>query len=322
MTVQFQDYYETLGVARSASQDEIRKRYRSLAREFHPDVNKDAGAEARFKQVTEAYEVLGDPEKRKRYDALGQNWKNGQTFTPPEGFEDLFRGFERGGGGGFQGSFGGGPGGTGGAGGFSSFFESLFGNAGGGVRGAGARTRGRRARAGATIEAELALTLEELVTGGKKSFRLQRSGGGGDREYAVAIPPGTRDGTTIRLAGQGAEGHGGPAGDLLLRVKLLGHPRLKVEGDDVVTRLDLSPADAVLGAKLPVRMLQGSADVTIPAGSSSGKRLRLRGHGLPKKGGARGDLIVELRVVVPSEPSERERELYEELRKLSTKDGG
>ncbi len=329
MPVQYQDYYETLGVARDASQEEIRKRYRELARKYHPDVNKESGAEERFKQVAEAYEVLGDAEKRKRYDALGRNWHAGEEFTPPPGFEEMFRGF----GGGRGGA--GGPGGFGGGafefdlggGGFSSFFESLFGGGGvGGARRTGARRAGGRAHAarpGATIEAVLELSLEELVAGGKKSFRVEPVGGGAGREYAVAIPPGTRDGTTIRLAGQGGAGPGGaPAGDLLLKVKLREHPRLRVEGDDVVARLDLSPADAALGAKLPVRLLQGSADVTIPPGSSSGKRLRLRGHGLPRKGGQRGDLIVELRIVVPAEPTERERELYEQLRQASSGERG
>ncbi len=306
MTVKFQDYYEVLGVKRDASQEEIQKAYRGLARKYHPDVAKSDDAEEKFKQISEAYEVLKDPDKRKRYDQLGANWKTGQDFTPPPGWG----GFGGGGAGGASFEFGGG--------GFSEFFESLFGGLGGRSRGAG----GRRAAAGATVEAELVLSLEDVVRGGSKSISLaspDAAGGRSTKNYTVKIPVGVRDGSTIRLAGQGRPAPGGgAAGDLLLRVKVAPHARFEVDGHDVTSRLKLTPWEAALGAKVTVPTLDDSVTLTIPAGSQSGQKMRLRGKGLPKgKGEGAGDLYVELRVAVPKTLTEEERKLFESLREVS-----
>ena len=310
MSVRYQDYYKLLGVERSASDKEIQAAFRKLARKHHPDVDKSVGAEARFKEFTEAYEVLKDADKRRRYDALGENWREGQEFTP-RGEHDFPRGF---GGAGFE-SHGGD---------FSSFFEALFGDA------QAARTRGRagraRARRGVSHEAEVTLTLADLVRGGSHSIALEsreRDDEGDARsvrhDYDVRIPVGTTDGTTIRLAGQGARGEGGaPAGDLLLRVRVAPDERFRVDGFDLHTMLRVAPWEAGLGAKVDVALPVGQATLSVPAGSSSGRKLRLRGQGLPKRDGTRGDLTAELQVVLPSELSERERELLAEWARLAT----
>lgn len=318
MAVRYQDYYQTLGVERGADAKEIQRAYRKLAREFHPDVNKDPGAEDRFKQINEAYEVLSDPEKRKRYDQLGPNWEAGQEFTPPPGYEGTPFGFGRGGfdQGGIE--FGGDD-----FGGFSSFFEALFGQAGPRMR--THSPHAPRARRGRSQEAEIELALEDLLRGGTHEIVLQSVEHGPDgrpqrteRRYDVRIPPGTTDGTTIRLAGQGSPGAGGaPSGDLLLRVRLARHPRFEVDGFDLSTRVEVAPWEAALGARIDLVLLSGSATLTVPPGSSSGRRLRLRGQGLPQRDGTRGDLLVELAIVVPPELTPRERELYEELRRES-----
>jgi curved DNA-binding protein len=323
MAVKFQDYYETLGVARDAKPEEIQRAYRKLARKFHPDVNKAADATERFKRINEAYEVLKDPEKRKRYDALGANWKEGQEFTPPPGFD------------GMRWEFRGAPGEAGGFGDFSAFFESLFGGRGGaggfaGFDGEHAFGRGgaRRARpqAGAAHEAVITISVDDAYRGATKSIKLQSDAGAGDGEprattYEVKIPPGTTEGSTIRLQGQGGHGRGGgPRGDLYLRVQLAPDPRFEVAEHDLHAILPITPSEAALGAKVPTPTLDGEARVTVPAGTASGRKLRLRGMGLPRRDGTRGDLIVELQIRVPSELTTRERELYEELAKLSRHD--
>jgi len=333
MAVRFQDYYQTLGVARNASAKEIQSAYRKLARKYHPDVSKEPGAEAKFKQAAEAYEVLKDPEKRKRYDALGESWREGQEFTPPAGWQPPAGGthFE------FRGS----PGDFADLGGFSSFFESFFGGgspfagAGAGEEGEelfrqgarGARGTGARApRRGTTHEAELTLALEDVLRGGTQELTLETHERGPDgqprrarKSYSVKLPPGTTEGTTIRLAGQGESGaHGGPAGDLYLRVKLAPHPRFRVAGHDLVMSVPIAPWEAALGAKIPLALLDGEATVSVPAGSSSGSKLRLRGLGLPRRDGTRGDLLVELKIVVPKDLSAKERELFEELARVSS----
>ncbi len=315
--VRYQDYYQTLGVERSATQEAIQKAYRKLARSLHPDVNKAPDAEPRFKQVTEAYEVLKDPEKRKRYDALGSNWRAGQEFTPPQGWEGVAFDFGEGGGG-FE-DLGAG---------FSSFFEAFFGGS-GNLHGGGfeplAARRGR-ARRGASPELEITLELEDLVRAGNRSFALETQAPGPDgrltpsrREYSVRIPPGTREGTVIRLAGEGAAGsHGGARGDLLLHVRIAPHPRLRVRGEhDLETELAITPSEAALGARIAVPLLEGEAALTVPAGTSSGTRLRLRGQGLPRRDGTRGDLYALAQIVVPPELDPEERKLYEELARVS-----
>lgn len=317
MSVKFQDYYEILGVPRGASAEDIRKAYRTLARKYHPDVNKEAHAEERFKKVNEAYEVLKDPEKRKRYDALGANWKAGQEFRPPPGFEGATFNF--------------GGGGRGAPGGFSDFFEALFG---GGLGEAFAGARGGRARAGSPfqgfgmgdfgggfeagpgafggdVEADIEVPLDRIVQGGQMSVRLAQPGQQ-PRTYDIRIPKGIAAGRKIRLAGQGSGG-----GDLFLTVRYAADPRFVVEGHDVIAEARVTPWEAALGAKVPVETLDGRMAVTIPAGSSSGRRLRLRGHGLPTPDGGRGDLLVRVMVCVPEQPNDKERELFEKLAQTS-----
>jgi curved DNA-binding protein len=294
LAVGFRDYYEVLGVPRGAGDEEIRSAYRKLAREYHPDVNKDPGAEDRFKEVSEAYEVLRDPEKREKYDRLGSNWRAGEDVSGASGFGGGF------GGGSAQG-FGDGDG-------FSDFFESFFGGRRGGSRG----FEGFSMRGG-DQEAPLEVTLEEAARGGKRRISLADG-----RDFEVQIPPGVRDGQKIRLAGQGGEGaSGGPAGDLYLRVRIKPHRRFRREGDDLVVEIPVAPWEAALGATVPVPTLDGSAKVKVPAGSSSNRRLRLKGEGMPTPGGRKGDLYASVRIVVPKKLEKRERELFEELAAVS-----
>lgn len=316
--MKFQDYYETLGVTREASAEEVQKAYRKLARKYHPDVNKSKGAEERFKEIGEAYEVLKDPEKRRRYDALGANWKAGQEFRPPPGFE----------GGQFY-SSGGGAGVD--LGGFSDFFETLFGQgrgasydfSGGGFRssphdfgrmfegGAGARSR-----VGASQEAEITIPLEDVYRGAKTEVTLQSPHG--VKTLAVRIPPGTTDGSTIRLQGQGAPGRGdGPAGDLHLKVKIAAHPRYGLTGYDLETVVPVAPWEAVLGAKVDFETLDGRVKLTIPSGAQAGQRFRLKGKGLARTATERGDLYAVLQITVPRDPSVEERAMYQELARVS-----
>jgi curved DNA-binding protein len=308
MAVGFRDYYETLGVPRDASNEDIRRAYRRLAREYHPDVNKDPGAEDRFKEVSEAHAVLSDPEKRAQYDRLGPNWRAGQDTADTSGFGG-FRTGRGGGGGGFDDvrvEFG--------EGGFSDFFEDLFGARGrGGAGGAGGRGRGRFSMRGSDHEAELELSLEEAARGGRRAVTFADG-----REYEVNIPPGVRDGQRIRLAGEGGEGTGGgPSGDLYLRVRIRPHPRFRLEGDDLHTDVPVTPWEAALGATVEVRTLDGRAQVKVPAGSSCGRRLRLRGEGMPRPRGGNGDLYAEVRIMVPRTLTDAEREAFERLAQVS-----
>jgi curved DNA-binding protein len=308
LPVGFRDYYEVLGVPRGASDEEIRAAYRKLARTYHPDVNQEPGAEDRFKEVSEAYEVLRDPEKRERYDRLGANWKAGQDVTDAEGFGG-FRGGRQGGFGGQagQGGFGDVRVEFGDGNGFSEFFESMFGGRGAGGR----RTAGFEgfATRGGDQEATLEITLEEAARGGKRKVSL-----GDGRDYEVEIPAGVRDGQRIRLAGEGGRGAGnGPAGDLFLRVRIKPHPRFRVEGSDLYTDLPVAPWEAALGATVEIRTLEGTARLKVPPGSSSGRRLRLRGEGMPGPGNQKGDLYATVKIVVPKKLTKRERELFEQL---------
>jgi curved DNA-binding protein len=316
MAVAFQDYYEALGVPREASADDIRRAYRKLARQYHPDVNKEPGAEDRFKQVSEAYDVLRDEEKRRRYDRLGANWKAGQDVSGAQGFEEAFRNGGGGaGGGGFRDvrvDFGSGDFGDSG---FSDFFDSFFSRSsrrrGGGDAGPGPESFSMR---GSDQEAVLELSLEEAARGGRRQVSF-----GDGRSFEVEIPPGVRDGQLIRLAGQGAAGIGaGTPGDLLLRVRIRPHPRLRVEGRDLYVDLPVSPWEAALGATVPVPTLDGEAKVTVPPGSSTGRRLRLRGQGLPAPdGGTPGNLYAVIQIQVPKKLTKAERELFERLQKVS-----
>jgi len=317
----YKDYYATLGVKKDASQEEIQKAYRKLARKLHPDVNKDPQSEVKFKEIGEAYEVLKDPDKRKKYDQFGVDWKRAQqTGAPPPGWEGVH--FDFGGGQGFEGFDFGGMGG--GEGGFSSFFEMLFGGGAPGRRGArrGGFGGAFGAGAGADAEAQISLTLEEAVRGGTREITLADPSTGQRRTLSVRIPEGIRPGQKIRLAGQGQPGiDGGQAGDLLLKVEILPDSRFRIEGSDIHTTVPVTPWEAALGGEAEVETPTGRLRVKIPPGSSSGRKIRLRGKGLAKAGGAkgeRGDLLAEIRVVVPETLTERERELFEELAEASS----
>jgi len=309
--VEYKDYYKVLGVERNASQDEIKKRYRKLARDCHPDMCKDdPGAEKRFKEVNEAYEVLGDPEKRQRYDALGSNWQDGQSFRPPPDFENIFGdifGARTGRQGGRTFTFDFGPGAKGGRGpgGFSDF-ESLFGGDIGMGRGAGRQAPSR----GGDLESEISITLDDAHHGGTKEILVQ--GPSGEKRLNVKIPQGAYDGMKIRLAGQGNQGPGG-SGDLFLRIRLASDDRYKLEGSDIVVDVPLTPWDAALGTTTEIVTPDGTLNLKIPPGVSSGQRLRLKGKGLAH----RGDLFAQIRIVTPKRLSNEEKRLFTELKKVS-----
>ena len=304
MAVKFRDYYEVLGVPRSASADDIKRAYRRLARKYHPDLqpaSERAKAAERFKEINEANEVLTDPEKRAKYDALGEQWKSGAEYTPPGGgpggawtstssadFEDID--------------------------GFSDFFASLFGGRAGRAGRSGAGRGGMRVTfPGSDIEAELPVSLDELLRGGRRRVSLP-----GGRSLDVDIPIGARDGTTLRLAGQGEPGtNGGPPGDLYLRLRLIPHPRYRVVGDDLEMDLPLWPWQAVLGADIQVETPDGPVTLKVRPVTQNGRRLRLRGRGLPRGGGARGDLYAVVHIVVPESPTAAERQAYEALKRAS-----
>ncbi|MFB6636297.1 DnaJ C-terminal domain-containing protein [Streptomyces chartreusis] len=304
------DFYEVLGVARTADPDEIQRAYRTLARRYHPDVNKDPQAEERFKEINEAFSVLSDPEQRARYDRFGEDFRK----IPEDWEERVAAG--AGAGSGFWGTTGGGPRvrySTTGFGGEGVDVEDLFGSLFGGA--------GRMRVPGADQEAELPLTVEEAYRGGRRTVTL--AGPAGQRRYQVDVPPGATDGQRIRLAGEGGRGSGddAPAGDLYLRVRIQPHPEFRLDGRDVHVRLPVTPWEAALGATVPVPTPSGAtAKVTVPAGSSSGRRLRLRGEGMPGPRGVNGDLYAELRIMVPPRLSDRERELLEELAAVSSFD--
>ena len=314
MSVKFQDYYEILGVGRNASEDEIKRAYRKLARKYHPDVNKDKGAEEKFKQINEAHEVLKDPEKRKLYDQLGSNWQAGQDFKPPPDWENVHFEF-RGGPGAGAFDFGGG---------FSDFFEMLFGGRIGGGGRASAR-QGSWVMPGQDHEAEIEIDLESAYHGTTRTLTLQghEIDAQGQvrptvKNIQVKIPAGVTDGTRIRLAGKGGEGMGdGPPGDLYLRMHIEPHPRFTIDGHNLQVEIPLAPWEAALGATVQVETMDGTVKLKVPPASQSGQKLRLRGKGLPRKGGERGDLIAQLKIVVPKNLTTREKELFAEMAKVS-----
>lgn len=307
--MEYRDYYKLLGVERTATADEVKRAYRKQARRFHPDVSKEKDAEARFKEVQEAYEVLKDPEKRAAYDQLGRNYSNGQQFRPPPGWGS---GFEFGGQGSHRrGASTGDPG-------FSDFFSSLFGNAspfGQFEEGAGVRGGGRRQDHRARLE----ITLQEAFQGGPREVSLSHPETSADghlvsreRTLRVQIPAGITSGQVIRLAGQGASGPGGSRGDLLLEIVVAAHPLFRLEGRDVFLELPIAPWEAALGVTASVPTLGGPVGLKIPPGARSGQKLRLRGRGLP--GTTPGDQYVILMMVAPPAQSAEQRQLYERMR--------
>jgi curved DNA-binding protein len=284
------DFYEILGVSKTATPDEIQRSYRKLARTYHPDINKSPDAEERFKEISEAYDVLSDPDQRRRYDnpressSADEQWTSDQPWTSyrTSGASDID---------------------------FDELFGGLF-------TGGGRAGRGRRPLQGADQEAELALTVEEAYHGGTRTLTLPAPDG--RRTLDVTIPAGVIDGQRIRLKEQGGRGSGGAKpGDLYLIVRLAPHPRYRVDGRDIYVDLPLAPWEAALGTHVAVDTPGGEAKVRVPAGSSSGRRLRLRNRGMPRPGGTAGDLYAEVRIVVPRSLSKDERRLFQELATIS-----
>jgi len=294
--MEYKDYYKILGVPRTASEAEIKRAYRKLAREFHPDKNKAKDAEDRFKAANEANEVLSDPKKRAAYDQLGPNWQNGQRFTPPPGW------------GGGRGAPGGGFGGD--AGGFSDFFSTLFGNgaagAGFGGGGFGGGAGGYEDFGGGVArdqQARLAIALEDSYNGATRSVSI------GNRTLNVRIPKGVTSGQTIRLSGQAPRG-----GDVLMELSFLAHPLFKAEGRDLHMTLNVAPWEAALGGPVPVATLGGTVELNLPPGTLSGRKLRLKGRGLP--GTPAGDQFVTVQIQAPAAESEAQKQIYEQMRTL------
>lgn len=277
--MEFKDYYKILNVESTASDDEIKKSYRRLARKFHPDVSKEKGAEEQFKAINEAYEVLKDKEKRNQYDQLKANgYRPGDDFRPPPG---------AGGAGGFQYDFND----MGGAGGFSDFFESLF--------GAGRRPQQQQAPTGSRVK--LSIPLEKSYSGGKQKIRI------GKRTLEINIPVGIKPGQIIRLAGQGEH-----QGDLMIEIDYKEHPEFELDGLNILYTLTLMPWEAALGANMSVPTLGGMVELKVPANSDTGKRLRLKGRGMPSKS-IKGDQLVEIEVSAPSVKNEQQKALYEQM---------
>ena len=316
MPVKFKDYYDVLGVARNASDEDIKKAFRKLAHQYHPDVAKDKkNAEEKFKEINEANEVLCDPEKRRKYDELGENWNHPEWQTAQS-----------------QGGFGGGPEegsefhfeGTG----FSDFFEQFFGSRGRPLGGFGRTGGNGTSRApfpqrGQDVEGDILVTLDEIMHGSTRTIRLQRTdprtGQATVQTLRVTIPSGVREAQLIRLTGKGQEGlGGGDSGNLYLRVKFAQHPDFRVRGADLYHDLDLAPWEAVLGATINIPTLDGAVSLTIPAGTTAEQQLRLRGKGLPTGDGTRGDLYAIVSIQVPSPGTPDEKVLWEQLAAKST----
>ncbi|MBI2372765.1 MAG: DnaJ domain-containing protein [Deltaproteobacteria bacterium] len=318
----FVDYYAELGVERTAPQDEVQRAYRKLARKYHPDINKEPGAEDKFKKVAEAYEVLKDPEKRKKYDRFGAAWKSASERPPPgpgrarprqsaenidfdvTNIEDLLRNFERGRGARRaqqQPS------------GYSSFFDSLFGNLGGKRRGEDWVSEGQ------SHEVQLELSLEQAARGGRQKIRINDEASGDAKSFEVDIPKGVRPGQRIRLKGQGSKGMGGGSpGDLFLNVSIRSGDGIRLEGTDLFTQIPVSPWVAALGGEARLKTLDGEVNVKIPSGASSGQKIRLKKKGYPLADGEAGDLYAEIKIMVPKTLSPKERELFEALEAASS----
>jgi curved DNA-binding protein len=332
MPVEFKDYYQTLGVPRNASVEDIKKSFRTLARKYHPDVAKDKKmAESKFKEINEAYEVLGDPENRKKYDQLGADWKRGAEFRqPPPGRGGAFRQTAGRGAGGeefdfeFEGT------------GFSDFFEQFFGGRSsrfGGASPFGSRRsaggaderweQAAEAQRGQDVRGDILISLEEVLKGAMRAITVRRTNARTGQEesqtYQVRIPAGVRAGQSVRLRGKGDAGFaGGSAGDLYLRVRYAQHPYFETRGADLIGSLELAPWEAILGATVPVQTLEGTVSLKVPAGTQQGYQLRVRGKGLPAGGGKIGDLYVGISIQVPPYSSEEEKNLWRQLAAKST----
>lgn len=336
MAVQYQDYYKVLGVERDASAKDIKAAYRKLARKWHPDLHtgqkKKDEAEEKFKQINEAYEVLSNPENRSKYDRLGQNWRNGDNFTPPPDWGEGVHYYR-------SGDFD-----SGDMGGFSDFFETLFG-------GSHRRTAGQdmggfntRPMRGQDIESEIQVTLEEAYNGGTRSLSLtsskacsecqgrgivdhgfcSRCGGTGNiperKNLEVKIPSGVSEGSIIRLKNQGGDGYaGGSRGDLHLKVRISPHPVFTLKGTDLESEVLVRPEQAVIGDKVNAVTIDGNVNVTIPPGSHSGQKMRLKEKGMPNKGGGRGDHYLVVKIDIPRDLTEEEKQLYASLKDLRRK---
>lgn len=290
--MEYKDYYKVLGVDRDIDQADLKKTYRKLARKYHPDVSKEANAEERFKDVNEAYEVLGDAEKRASYDELGANWQNGQSFNPPPGWD-----------GGFDyNQFGGGQ--AGGAG-FSDFFESMFGGGAGfqqGQQGGFNQQQHRKPPAEVVI---FPVDLEDIFAGNNKRVRLPNG-----KTIEVKIPKGIEEGKKIRLSGKASNG-----GDLHLKIKINKHPVYRLEGKDIFLDLPISPWEAALGESITIETLAGKLKLKVPADSKSGKKMRLKGRGIPKKGELAGDQYVVLQIVTPPADTDDKKDFYVDMQK-------
>lgn len=283
--MEYKDYYQILGVSRDVSKADLKKAYRLLARKYHPDVSKEANAEAKFKEVGEAYEVLKDSEKRAQYDQFGSNYKNGQSFTPPPGWGQNA--------------------GAGGHGNFSNFFESMFGgDAGAGMGGGG---RDNFYAPGEDVNAKITISLEDAFSGAQKTIR-RPSGSTETGTLNVKVPAGITSGKKIRLSGQGKAGMGGKPGDLYLEIAIAPHSHYRVEGSTVLLDLPITPWEAALGAKVTVPTLAGKINLTIPAGAKSGQKMRLKGRGLPGK--EPGDQFVVLQIINPPADNKEAKKLF------------
>lgn len=309
--MEFRDYYKTLGVSKTATADEIKKAFRKLARQHHPDLAQDKkAAEEKFKEINEAYEVLSDPEKRKKYDELGPGWQQpGGGFRPPPGWQQAGGGFGgMGGAGGFEEDFQ--FGGTG----FSDFFEAFFGRAARGGRRGSAFHGEEMPLRGQDAEADIMVTLEEALHGSTRQISFTRGRSGKVETYTVKIPKGVREGQRIRLAGIGGEGHGGgEAGDLYLRVRFERHPEFSVDGADVIHEVELPAAQAVLGCEVTIPTLDGRAKLKIPQCTQNGRKFRFPGRGMPRRGGTRGDFYAVIDVQLPTSLSDSQRAAWESV---------
>jgi len=282
--MEYKDYYQTLGVSRDVSPEDLKKAYRKQARKYHPDVSKEANAEAKFKEVGEAYEALKDPEKRAQYDQFGSDYKNGQSFTPPPGW-------------------GGNSGMGGGQGNFSNFFDSMFAGGGGG--------RDNFYAAGEDVNAKITISLEDAFNGAKKAIR-RPSGSAETGSLNVKVPAGITSGKKIRLSGQGKAGMGGsPSGDLYLEIAIAAHAHYRLEDKDIFLDLPITPWEAALGGKVTVPTLAGKITLTIPAGAKSGQKMRLKGRGLPAK--EAGDQFIVLQIMTPPADTDEATQIYQQM---------